>query len=405
MTIERWGARGLLVALAAALPMEPAGADKNYAPGVTDTEIKIGQTMAYSGPTSAFGTVGKSEGAYFQMVNERGGIHGRKLRFISLDDGYSPPKTVEQTRRLVEQDEVLLMFGSLGTAHNTAVQKYLNARKVPQLFIGSISNKWNDPKNFPWTMALPIPPRIEAAIYASYILSNRPGARIAVLYQNDDFGKDYLASLKEALAGRAGTMVVAEVSYEVTDPTVDSQVVTLKGSGADVLMNFSTPKAAAQVIRKVYDIGWKPTHFISVASTSVAAVLAPAGLEKSTGLISATFAKDPSDPSWRDDREVKEWFAWMKQYYPEGSTTDLLNVTGYVFAAALVQVLQRCGDDLSRENVMRQATNLRDVELPMLLPGVKMNTTPTDYVPFKQMQLRGFDGTRWVRFGEMISRP
>ena len=405
MTIERLGARGLLVALAAALPMELAGADKNYAPGVTDTEIKIGQTMAYSGPTSAFGTVGKSEAAYFQMVNERGGIHGRKLRFISLDDGYSPPKTVEQTRRLVEQDEVLLMFGSLGTAHNTAVQKYLNARKVPQLFIGSISNKWNDPKNFPWTMALPIPPRIEAAIYASYILSNRPGARIAVLYQNDDFGKDYLASLKEALAARAATMVVAEVSYEVTDPTVDSQVVTLKGSGADVLMNFSTPKAAAQVIRKVYDIGWKPTHFISVASTSVAAVLAPAGLEKSTGLISATFAKDPSDPSWRDDREVKAWFAWMKQYYPEGSTTDLLNVTGYVFAAALVQVLQRCGDDLSRENVMRQATNLRDVELPMLLPGVKINTTPTDYVPFKQMQLRGFDGTRWVRFGEMISRP
>ena len=405
MTIERLGARGLLVALAAALPMELAGADKNYAPGVTDTEIKIGQTMAYSGPTSAFGTVGKSEAAYFQMVNERGGIHGRKLRFISLDDGYSPPKTVEQTRRLVEQDEVLLMFGSLGTAHNTAVQKYLNARRVPQLFIGSISNKWNDPKNFPWTMALPIPPRIEAAIYAGYILSNRPGARIAVLYQNDDFGKDYLASLKEALAGRAATMVVAEVSYEVTDPTVDSQVVTLKGSGADVLMNFSTPKAAAQVIRKVYDIGWKPTHFISVASTSVAAVLAPAGLEKSTGLISATFAKDPSDPSWRDDREVKAWFAWMKQYYPEGSTTDLLNVTGYVFAAALVQVLQRCGDDLSRENVMRQASNLRDVELPMLLPGVKMNTTPTDYVPFKQMQLRGFDGTRWVRFGEMISRP
>ena len=405
MTIERLGARDLLVALAAALPMELAGADKNYAPGVTDTEIKIGQTMAYSGPTSAFGTVGKSEAAYFQMVNERGGIHGRKLRFISLDDGYSPPKTVEQTRRLIEQDEVLLMFGSLGTAHNTAVQKYLNARKVPQLFIGSISNKWNDPKNFPWTMALPIPPRIEAAIYASYILSNRPGARIAVLYQNDDFGKDYLASLKEALAARAATMVVAEVSYEVTDPTVDSQVVTLKGSGADVLMNFSTPKAAAQVIRKVYDIGWKPTHFISVASTSVAAVLAPAGLEKSTGLISATFAKDPSDPSWRDDREVKAWFAWMKQYYPEGSTTDLLNVTGYVFAAALVQVLQRCGDDLSRENVMRQATNLRDVELPMLLPGVKMNTTPTDYVPFKQMQLRGFDGTRWVRFGEMISRP
>jgi len=405
MTIERLGARGLLVALAAALPMELAGADKNYAPGVTDTEIKIGQTMAYSGPMSAFGTVGKSEAAYFQMVNERGGIHGRKLRFISLDDGYSPPKTVEQTRRLIEQDEVLLMFGSLGTAHNTAVQKYLNARKVPQLFIGSISNKWNDPKNFPWTMALPIPPRIEAAIYASYILSKRPGARIAVLYQNDDFGKDYLASLKEALAARAATMVVAEVSYEVTDPTVDSQVVTLKGSGADVLMNFSTPKAAAQVIRKVYDIGWKPTHFISVASTSVAAVLAPAGLEKSTGLISATFAKDPSDPSWRDDREVKAWFAWMKQYYPEGSTTDLLNVTGYVFAAALVQVLQRCGDDLSRENVMRQATNLRDVELPMLLPGVKMNTTPTDYVPFKQMQLRGFDGTRWVRFGEMISRP
>ena len=403
MTIGQVCRAALPLGLALSLAVTQAGAGKNYGPGVTDTEIKVGQTMAYSGPTSAFGTIGKSEGAFFQMINERGGINGRKLRFISLDDGYSPPRTVEQTRRLVEEEQVLLMFGSLGTAQNTAVQKYLNAKKVPQLFIGSISNKWNDPKNYPWSMALPVPPRIEAAIYAEYVLANHPAARIAVLYQNDDFGKDYLASLKNALGAKAAAMVIAEASYEPTDPTVDSQIVTLKGSGADVFMNFSTPKAGAQAIRKVYDIGWKPRHFISVASTSVAAVLVPAGLEKSAGLISATFAKDPTDPSWQNDREVKEWFAWMKRYYPEGNTADLLNVTGYLYAAALVELLKRCGDDLTRENVMRQAASLRDVELPMLLPGVRMNTSPTDYVPFKQMQMRRFDGTRWVRFGEMMA--
>lgn len=403
MTISQVCTVGLPLGLAL-LTVTPVGAEKSYGPGVTDTEIKVGQTMAYSGPTSAFGTIGKSEAAFFQMINERGGVNGRKLRLISLDDGYSPPRTVEQTRRLVEEEQVLLMFGSLGTAQNTAVQKYLNVKKVPQLFIGSISNKWNDPKNFPWSMALPVPPRIEAAIYADYILANHPGAKIAVLYQNDDFGKDYLASLKNALGTKAATMVVAEASYEPTDPTVDSQIVTLKGSGADVFMNFSTPKAGAQAIRKVYDIGWKPHHFVSVASTSVAAVLIPAGLEKSAGLISATFAKDPTDPSWQNDREVKEWFAWMKRYYPEGNTADLLNVTGYFQAAALVEVLKKCGDDLTRENVMRQAANLKDVELPMLLPGVRMNTTATDYVPFKQMQMRRFDGTRWVRFGEMMAR-
>ena len=390
------------VALTLAPAAAPAFAEKNYGPGVTDTEVKIGQTMPYSGPASALGTIGRAEAAYFAMINDEGGINGRKVRLISLDDGYSPPKTVEQTRKLVEQEQVLLIFGSLGTAANTAVQKYLNAKHVPQLFIASVSNKWNDPQHFPWTMAFPVPPRIEAGVYAKYLLTTASSARVAVLYQNDDYGKDYLSSLRQGLATQANRMIAAEASYEVTDPTVDSQIVSLQSSGANVLVNISTPKFGAMAIRKVYDLGWHPVHILAAPASSVAAVLRPAGLEKSVGLISATAYKDPTDPSWSNDRGMKQWLAWMRRYYPEGDIADIYNVVGYTYAETLVHVLKQCNDDLSRENIMRQAQSLRDLESPVLIPGVKINTSPTDYVPVQALQLRRFDGNQWVRFGELI---
>ena len=387
------------------IAQSPAHAAKTYGPGVTDTEIKLGQTMPYSGSASAIGASGKAQAAYFSMVNANGGVNGRKIKLISLDDGYSPPKTVEQTRKLVEAEKVLALFSPPGTASNAAIHKYVNAKKIPHLFIGSHLRRWADPERFPWTIQGLRPPfHLDAKFFADYILKTRPNAKIAVLYQNDDYGKEYLNGLKEALGDKAGKMIVAEASYELTDPTVDSQIVTLKGSGADTFADFTTPKFGAQAIRRAYDIGWKPLHLITFPASSVATVLKPAGLEKAVGLISSAVAKDPSDPQWRDDPAVKEYLAWAKQWYPEGDPVDWLNVIGYSSAQLMVDVLKRCGDELTRDNLLHHATDIKDVQLPMMLPGIKINTGPKDYLPVEQAQLMRFDGERWVRFGDILGR-
>jgi branched-chain amino acid transport system substrate-binding protein len=374
-----------------------------YGPGVSDTEIKIGNTVAYSGPASALGTFGRSEAGYFDMINEQGGINGRKIKFISRDDAYSPPKTVEQVRKLVEEDQVLLLFSTLGTPPNTAIQGYLNDNKVPQLFIATGADKWNDPKHYPWTMGWSPSYRLEARIYARYIIRNLPDAKIALLYQNDDFGKDYLIGLREGLGDKAEKMIVATKSYETTDPTVDSQIVSLQGSGADVLVTAAIPKFAAQTIRKVYDMGWKPNHFLFYGSNSVGAVMRPAGPEKGAGIISGAFNKDPTDPQWQDTPEYKEWLAWMKKYNPSGNIADTITVDAYGRAQTMVAVLKACGDNLTRENVMKQAASIHNLALPMLLPGITLSTSADDYAPMKQMQLQKFDGTTWRLFGEVIS--
>jgi branched-chain amino acid transport system substrate-binding protein len=365
-------------------------------PGVTATEIKIGQTMPYSGPASSYGTIGKVEQAFFKMINEQGGVNGRKINLISLDDGYSPPKTVEQTRKLLESEGVLLIFDPLGTAPNSAIQKYLNSKKVPQLFISSGSSRFNDPKHFPWTM--PWLPSYEAEGYdfGAYLLKNKPAAKIAILYQNDDIGKDYIHGVERALGDKAAKMIVAKASYEVTDATVESQVVTLQGSGADTLISVATPKFAAQAIRKIHDIGWKPLHLTSDIGSSIGAVLKPAGVEKAVGMITGAYVRDPTDPATQATDGYKAWLAFMKKYYPDGDTTDLNNVIGYSIAQTLVQTLKQCGNDLSRENVMRQAANLHDLVLPMVMPGLVINTSPTDYQPLKSVRLMRFDGEHWV---------
>jgi branched-chain amino acid transport system substrate-binding protein len=390
----------LLVIAGLAGSSHVASADKQYGPGVTDSAIKIGQTMPYSGPVSAWATLGRAQAAYVRMLNEQGGIRGRQIELVSLDDGYSPPRTVEQTRRLVEQENVLFLFSSFGTPTNTAIHKYINAKKVPHLFIASIGSRWADPQHFPWTMALMQDQGTEAAAQATWLLKNNPKAKVGVLYQNDDFGKDYLKGLKDALGQKAAAMIVGEASYEVTDPTIDSQIIALQSSGADTLFTFASPKFAALSIRKTYDIGWRPLHIVAQPGTSVGSVLKPAGLEKSVGLIAASFLKDPTDPQWRDDPAMKAWLAWMKKYYPEGDVTDWVNVFGYTLAQALAQVLQQCGDNLTRENVMAQATQLKDLELPMLLPGIRISTSATDYRTIKQLQLQRFDGKRWVRLND-----
>jgi ABC-type branched-subunit amino acid transport system substrate-binding protein len=395
----------ILVAILVGLALcvaQPAAAQKKYDVGATDTEIKIGQTMPYSGPASAYATIGRAEAAYFQMINEQGGVNGRRINLLSLDDGYSPPKTVEQIRRLVEQDQVLLIFQSLGTPSNTAIQKYLNAQKVPQLFAATGATKWGDPKNFPWTMGWQPSYHAEAVIYAKYIMQNKPAAKIAVLYQNDDYGKDYLNNLRSALGAKV-SLIVKEASYEVTDPSVDSQIVSLQASGADTLFVFATPKFAAQAIRKTYDIGWKPLEFVNTVSSSVAAVLQPAGLDKSVGIITAQYMKDPTDPQWSKEKSFLDWVEWMKKYYPQGDLADILNVYGYSAAQTLVHLLKQCGDDLTRENIMRQAANIKNLELSLLLPGMRINTSPTDFYPIEQMQLSRFDGKRWVLFGDLIN--
>jgi ABC-type branched-subunit amino acid transport system substrate-binding protein len=391
-----------LVVACAMLASAPASAQKKYGPGAGDTEIKIGQTMPYSGPASAYATIGKAEAAYFRMINEQGGINGRKINLISYDDGYNPAKTVEQTRKLVESDGVLLIFGSLGSAHNAAVQKYLNDKKIPQLSVATGATRFSDPVNFPWTMGANANYQTEASIYARYIVTNYPNAKIGILYQNDDFGKDYVVGLKKALAEKAARMIVAEAAYEPTDPTIDSQIVRLKSAGADVFYNISTPKFAAQAIRKISELDWKPTHIMTVNSTSVGGVLKPAGLDLSRGIISVNWGKDPGDPTWDNDPGMKRWRAFMDKYYPEGDKNSTFNTYGYGSAQTLEKVLRACGDDLTRENIMKQYTNLKNVELDMLLPGIVLNTSPTDYRSIKQLQMMRFNGERWEGFGPII---
>ncbi len=374
-----------------------------YGPGASDTEIKIGQTMPYSGPASAYGTIGKAEAAYFAMINEKGGVNGRKINLISRDDGYSPPKTVEAVRKLVEEDQVLLTFNILGTPPNTAVQDYLNDNKVPQLFVATGADKWNDPKKFPWTMGWQPSYRIEARIYGRYILKNFPNAKVAIVYQNDDFGKDYLTGLKEGLGDKAAKMLVAMQTYETTDPTINSQIVALQGSGADTLLVAAIPKFAAQAVRKVADVGWKPHFFITNVSASVKSVMQPAGFGKSQGIITAGYLKDPNDTQWQSSAEYKDWLEWMKKYYSSGSLADVNNVYGYSAAETMVYVLKAAGNNLTRANIMKQAASIHDLKLPMALPGVTLSTSATDFAPIKQMQLQKFEGETWKLFGEVIS--
>jgi branched-chain amino acid transport system substrate-binding protein len=398
----RLGTSFASLAFAAALAAAPAFAQKKYDPGASDTEIKIGQTMPYSGPASAYGTIGRIEAAYFKMINDQGGINGRKLRLISLDDGYSPPRTVEATRRLVEQDEVLFDFQPLGTAANAAIRKYMNAKKVPQLFVATGATMWGDPKNYPWTMGWQPAYQTEGKIYAKDILTGHPNAKVAVLYQNDDYGKDLLKGLKDGLGAKASSLIVKEASYEVTDPSIDSQILSLKDSGADVFVNITTPKFAALAIRKVYDSGWRPTQYLANVSLSIGAVLTPAGLEKSVGLMTVAYLKDATDTEWANDAAMNDYKAFLKKHYPEGNIADSSNVYGYSAAQTLVQVLKQCGDNLTRENVMKQAASLKHLQLPLARPGIEVNTGPDDFFPFEALQLQRFDGKHWVAFGKVI---
>jgi len=396
---------GALSAALAILAASSSGAlaQKKYDVGATDTEIKIGNIMPYSGPASAYGVIGKTEAAYFKKINDAGGINGRKINFISYDDGYSPPKTVEQARKLVESDEALFIFNSLGTPPNSAIQKYMNSKKVPQLFVATGATKWNNPKEFPWTMGWQPSYQSETQIYAKYILKEKPNAKIAVLYQNDDYGKDYLKGLKDGLGAKAGSMIVAEESYETTEPSVDGHIVKLKSTGADIFVNVSTPKFAAQTIKKMAEIGWKPMHFLNNVSASVGSVIKPAGFQNAQDIISAAYLKDASDPQWNNDTGMKEFEAFLAKDFPEGDKLDQGTLVGYSVAQTLVQVLKQCGDNLTRENIMKQAADLKNFEVGLLLPGVKINTSPTDFAPISSLQLMKFNGERWNLFGDVIS--
>ncbi len=389
-------------ALGTAVVFAPANAQKKYDVGATDTEIKIGQTMPFSGPASAVSTIAKTEAAYFKMINDAGGINGRKINFVQYDDAFSPPKTVEQVRKLVEGDEVLLMFYMMGTAPSAAVQKYLNDKHIPQLFVASGVGRFTDPAKFPWSMGFNISYATEANIYAKYILDNHPGAKIGILFQNDDLGREYVAGLKSGLGDKADSMIVAAVSYETTDPTVDSQILKLKASGADLFYDISGPKAAGQAIKKLAEIGWKPVHILDSSAATVWAVVQSAGLENSRGVLSVGYVKDPLDPTWKDDAGMKNFVSFMEKYYPDGDRTSGFQVQGYSAAQLMVEVLKRSGDDLTRENIMKQATNLKDVKLDLALPGVLINTSPTDYRVNKQVQMIKFNGERWEPFGPIL---
>ncbi|MDM0043274.1 ABC transporter substrate-binding protein [Variovorax dokdonensis] len=391
---------GASLLAAAALPVH---AQKKYGPGASDTEIKLGQTMPYSGPASAYGTIGRLQQAYFKMLNEQGGIKGRKINLISLDDGYSPPKAVEQVRRLVEQEQVLALFQTLGTPSNSAIHKYVNAKKVPHLFLATGATKWADPEHFPWTIGFNLSYQAEGIIYAKYLLKEKPNAKVAILYQNDDYGKDLLKGVKDGLGAKGAKMIVAEASYEVSDPTVDSQIVTLQGSGADTFINITTPKFAAQAVRKAYDSGWKPLHLLNNVGASVGSVLTPAGLDKSVGLLTVQYYKDPNDPQWKDDPAMLEWRAFMGRYYTDGDPKDASNLYAYIAVQTMVHVLKACGDDLSRENLMKQAASIKSLKLPLMLPGMTLNTSPKDYFLVKQAQLAKFTGTQWETFGQLLS--
>ena len=378
-------------------------AQKKYDTGATDTEIKIGNIMPYSGPASAYGVIGRTEAAYFKKINAEGGINGRKIRFISYDDAYSPPKTVEQARKLVEGDEVLIIFGPLGTASNSAIQKYMNEKTVPQLFVASGATKWNDPKQFPWTMGWAPNYQSEGRIYAKYILKERPTGKIGILYQNDDYGKDYIKGIADGLGTKAASMIVGEESYETTTPTIDSHVVALKSEGADIFISITTPKFAAQSIKKVAELGWKPLFILNGVGASTGTVMKPAGLENSQNIVSATYQKDPTDPQWKDDEGIKSFDAFLAKYFPEGNREDLNIMTGYNVAQTMVHVLKECGDDLTRANIMKQAASIKRLQLEGLLPGVTINTSATDFAPIKQFQLRKFKGEHWELFGDVIS--
>ena len=389
---------GLAIALVIALAVGPVLAQT---PGVTATEVKIGNTNPYSGPASAYGTIGKALGAYFKKVNDEGGINGRKINYITYDDAYSPPKTVEMVRKLVEQDQVALLFQTLGTPTNSAIHKYMNQQKVPHIFVATGATKWNDPKNFPWTMGFQPNYQTEGHIYAQYVLKTVKDPKIGILFQNDDYGKDYMKGLKDGLGEAAKKLIVLEQSYEVTDPTIDSQIVNLKNSGANVFYNVTIPKFAVQAIKKSHDIGWKPLHLLNNVSSSLGTVLKPAGLEASRGLITALYMKEITDPQWKNDKGFQDWQAWMKKYYPEGALDDQANAYAYNVAILLTHTLKQCGNDLSRANIMKQAASIKNLELPLLLPGIKVNTGPEDHAPIEQEQLAKFDGERWVLFGEL----
>jgi branched-chain amino acid transport system substrate-binding protein len=393
----------LVAAIAGAATAHPRAAKSQSAPGVADTQIKIGQTIAYSGPASSFATIGRTQAAYYRMINDTGGVNGRKIDFISLDDGYSPPKTVEQTRRLVEQEQVFGIFGSLGTPTNASVQRYLNERKVPQMFLFTSTSRFRDPQHYPWTIGGDLSFVSETRGFAKFILNERPDAKIAVLYQNDDYGKDHLNALKAALGDKARTMVVAEASYEATDPTVDSQIVALKASGADTLLDVALPKFAAQAIRKVADIGWHPLHIVPYPASSIPLVMQPAGLDHSVGVVTAEFLKEAGDPAWQDDPEVRAYVDFMKKYNPGVDSNDWSNVIAYYMASAVVQALKSCGVELTRARLLDRVSQMEEVSVPMLIPGITLNTTPTDYNAIKQMRLKRFDGARWVPLGGIIS--
>jgi branched-chain amino acid transport system substrate-binding protein len=400
--VEKTATKLVLAVLLATALAGTAQAQKKYDPGATDTEIKIGNIMPYSGPASAYATIGKTEAAYFNKLNSEGGINGRKINFISYDDAYSPPKAVEQARKLVESDEVLLIFNPLGTPSNSAIHKYMNAKKVPQLFVSTGAAKWNDPKNFPWTMGWQPNYPTEARIYAAYILKNHPGKTIGVLYQNDDFGKDYVTGLREGLGDQAGKLILIETSYETSSPTVDSQVVQIKGVNPDIFINIATPKFAAQAIKKIAELNWHPVHFLTNVSVSIGSVMKPAGYENDQDILSTAYLKDPNDPQWKNDPAMNEWRAFMTKWYPEGDQADASTVFAYGVAKGLEQVLRQCGDDLTRENVMKQAANL-NFEIGIYLPGTKIRTSPTDFAPLEQLQMQRFKGETWELFGPIMS--
>jgi len=389
-------------ALTIALSASQAYAQKKYDTGATDTEIKVGQTVPFSGPASAYATIGKAQAAYIKMINDQGGVNGRKIDLIQYDDAYSPPKAVEQVRKLVESDEVLVTFQIIGTPSNAAVQKYLNSKKVPQLFAATGASKFTDPKNFPWTLGFNPNYFVEGRIYGQYIIKNYPNAKVGILYQNDDLGKDYLNGIKAGLGDKAAGMVVAEASYEVSDPTIDSQILKIKDAGADLFFSASTPKQAAQAIKKIAELGWHPVHILDINATSVGAVMKPAGLDASKGVISVNYGKDPLDPTWKDDAGMKKYFEFMAKYYPDGDKDSSFNTYGYSTTQLLIHVLKQCGDDLTRENVLKQATNLKNVQLDLALPGILGNTTPNDYRVNKQLQMMKFNGERWELFGPIL---
>jgi branched-chain amino acid transport system substrate-binding protein len=401
MTLYRAAITAAAIFSSLAIAVSSATAQKQYDPGASDTEIKIGNINPYSGPASSYGVIGKTEAAYFNKINANGGINGRKINFISYDDSYSPPKTVEQARKLVESDGVLLIFQSLGTPPNTAIQKYMNIKRVPQLFVATGATKWNDPQKFPWTMGWQPNYQSEGHIFAQYLLQNNPRGKIGILYQNDDYGKDYIKGLKDGLNGKM--QIVAESPYETTDPTIDSQIVSLKASGADVFYDVTIPKFAAQAIKKVAEIEWKPIHLLNSVSNSVGGVIKPAGFDISRGILSTGFVKDPTDPQWKNDPDYNEWVAFMDRYYPDGDRTSTFTVYGYSAAQTIIQVLKQCGDDLTRDNVMRQAANLHDLRLGMLLPGITINTSPIDFAPIKRMQMERFNGQTWELFGPILN--